>query len=141
MKDDDLKSLFDINPAYDDEAAFQQRVMMGIRLKNGFRQGLIVLSGFVGGLYALMQFIRIPGWTAGTQGLNSPARITDRTTDVTLEAGAELVDLATRALADFLHSLGGYIQWMQTPLFFWVSFALCSTILTLYLINGSEEPF
>ncbi|MDC7674589.1 hypothetical protein [Asticcacaulis machinosus] len=138
MKDEDLKSLFDITPAYDDEAAFQQRVVMGIRLKAAFRQGLIVVSGFVGGLYALIQFIRIPGWALNSE-LGGSVRAATRGTDATLEAGVEFADLIASGFADFLQSIGGYIQWMQTPLFFWVSFALCSTILALYLINGSEE--
>jgi hypothetical protein len=139
-KDPYIRALFDISPAYDDAPVFQQKVMMGLTLKSWLRQGLVVISGLIGGFYALTQFVRMPEWSLKGGGLYTGSiQMATRRTDATVEAGVEFIDIMARGLADSLFAVGGYVQWMQTPQFFWVSFALCSCILVLYLLNDAQE--
>lgn len=137
MKDDDFHALFNTPQRFDDEQVFHDKVMRGLRLKTWFRQALIALSGIVGGLYALVQFVRVPNWAF--TGETQIVRATVTQTDAGLDAGREMVDAAGLYVARFLNTSTDYLVWMQSPLFFWVSFSLCMAIVGLYLANVYEE--
>ncbi len=138
LDDGDIRDLFAATPVYRDAAAFEARVTRGLRLKLWLRQGVIVLAGVIGGLYALAQFVRVPNWTFGEKVLNN-SRMARVETDQTFRAGVALFDdLGKNALNLFYSSLH-YLGIMQTPIFFWVSFSLCLACLALYYAYSQEE--
>jgi len=137
MKDEDIHALFGNPMRFDDDEAFHGRVMGGLRTKTWLRQGLVALAGIAGGLYALVQFVRLPGLSQTT------VRAAEVRSDVTFEAelgaGRELIETGVRWLAQGLGKSTDYLLLMQSPAFFWVSFSLCMTIVGLYLVNMREE--
>ncbi|UDF02509.1 hypothetical protein [Asticcacaulis sp. AND118] len=138
MKDEDLYNLFQTPMRFDDEPAFQAQVIRRLGAKNWLRQGFIALAGILGGLYALMQFVRVPGLSPATA---TPARAasSDATFEAGLGFGRELADVTARWVALALSKSTDYLAFAQSPLFFWVSFSLCMSIVGLYLINMREE--
>ncbi|ESQ94393.1 hypothetical protein ABENE_02485 [Asticcacaulis benevestitus DSM 16100 = ATCC BAA-896] len=144
LKDDDIGDLFAAAPVYDDSEVFQARVMRGLRFNLWLRQGVVVLAGFVGGLYALAQFIHMPNW-AGGEGGSAPkvATVTltkaATETDETLRAGVEFFDGMGKSAMSLIESSARYLNLMQTPFFFWVSFSLCLACLALYYAYSQEE--
>ncbi len=140
MKDSELSDLFAAPSRFDDADAFEGRVMRGLKVKLWMRQWLVVLAGFVGGLYALAQFVRLPEWTFGSK---APYAETFHKaavdTDNTLRVGAEFVDVARKSFGDLLDQSGHYVTFMQTPIFFWLSFSLCLAFLGLYYAYSQEE--
>lgn len=138
MKDDDFYALFNAPMRFDDDEAFQAKVLSGLGVKSWLRQALIVLSGVVGGLYALVQFVRMPGWATPPANLQTLSAA-DATTDTGLIIGQKWIDDIARQLANVLDASGEYLLWIQSPLFFWLSFSLCMAIIGLYLANSSEE--
>jgi|GEM_PF-1077831 len=145
MKDDDIHTLFSQPMRFDDEAVFHERIMGGLKTKTWFRQGLIALAGIAGGLYALVQFVRLPGLTAppALPVAQGATPIVPSRSEVTFEAelgmGREMVDTAVRWLAQGLGKSTDYLLIVQSPAFFWISFSLCMTIVGLYLVNMREE--
>ncbi len=138
MNDDSIGDLFASNPAYDDAPVFAERVTRILRMRLWLRQGLVALAGFIGGIYALAQFIRIPGLNAAADGgLTLHKAAVD--SDQALRASAQLLDMAQVRAMDVLGSSAHYLNLMQTPLFFWVSFTLCLAFLGLYYANSQEE--
>lgn len=127
---EDWADMFATPERFDDMEAFEGRVMRGLQLRMWLRQWLVVLAGFVGGVYALAQFVRMPDWKLDGKAVDA---------DRTLRVGAEMVDVASRGLTDFAEHSGSYLSFMQTPLFFAVSFALCLAILGLYYAYSQEE--
>jgi len=119
-----------------DAESFNARVMLGLRLKLWLRQGFIVLAGLIGGVYALAQFIRVPSLSDG-RALTLKQAAVD--TNQTLKAGAAIVDVARRNAGNWLDSSTHYLGVMQTPMFFWISFALCLACLALYYAYSQEE--
>ncbi len=138
MNDSDIGDLFAANPVYDDAPVFAERVTRILRVRLWLRQGLVVLAGFIGGIYALAQFIRIPGLNAsGDGGLSLQKAAVD--SNEAVRASAQFFDIAQVRLMDVLGSSAHYLNLMQTPLFFWVSFILCIVFLGLYYANSQEE--
>ena len=138
MNDNDLNDLFASPHVFDDSEAFEGRVVRGLQLKHWLRHGLIVVAGFTGGLYALAQVVRLPNWTIGgkgAQGLQQAAADTDRT----MRVGSQLFDDVRARMIEILDSSAHYVSFMQTPLFFWVSFALCLSLVGLYYAYSQEE--
>lgn len=136
MNDHDIGDLFAATPAYDDHERFAMRVDRALHLKLWLRQGLIVLAGFIGGIYALAQFIRVPGGLGQyDKTLKSAAGDADRT----LRASAEMFDMLHIKSTDMFDSWSHALSLMQTPLFFWVSFSLCLAALGLYYAYSQEE--
>lgn len=136
----DFSDLFASTHSFDDNEVFEGRVMRGLEVKLWLRQWLVVLAGFTGGLYALAQVVRLPNWTVTGkivygQGLEKAT--TD--TDSTLRAGSQMFDdLRTQAMG-WMDSSAHYLNLMQTPLFFWVSFSLCLAFVGLYYAYSQEE--
>jgi hypothetical protein len=122
----DIAGMFAAPVAFDDAPVFEARVMRRLHLKLWLRQWLVVLAGGIGGLYALAQFVRLPGWTNGAK-------------PDTLRAGAELIDRMQGDLVSLSGQSMQYLTFLQTPTFFWVSFALCLTLLGLYYAYSQEE--
>jgi len=137
LDEDDIRDLFAATPVYGDAPVFEARVMRGLRMRLWLRQGVIVLAGVVGGLYALAQFVRVPDWTFGEKGLSS--RITHAETDRTFRAGVAFFDVIGKKAVDLFYSSLHYLGIMQTPIFFWVSFSLCLACLALYYAYSQEE--
>ncbi|MDC7682021.1 hypothetical protein PQU92_01965 [Asticcacaulis sp. BYS171W] len=140
MKDDDFHALFNAPQRFADEAVFHDRVMRSLNTKTWLRQGLIALSGIIGGLYALMQFVRLPGWTPAAEAeVRAVATRTDSGFEAGLGVGRDLLESAAHSLANGLSRSTEYLTLMQSPLFFWVSFSLCMAIVGLYLVNARED--
>lgn len=131
-----LRGLFAEQARYADTETFGARVMFGLRLKLWLRQGFIVLAGLIGGVYALAQFIRVPDLAGGRAVSLQRAAVE---TDQTLRAGAAIVNVARHNAGNWLESSTHYLGVMQTPLFFWISFALCLACLALYYAYSQEE--
>jgi hypothetical protein len=131
-----LKGLFAEQPRYADAETFSARVMLAMRFKQWFRQGFIVLAGLIGGVYALAQFIRVP-LSSGGHAVSLKQAAAD--TDQTLRAGAAIVSYARQNAGGWLDSSAHYLGIMQTPMFFWISFALCLACLALYYAYSQEE--
>lgn len=129
-EDADIAGLFAAPMAFDDAPAFEGRVMRRLHLKLWLRQWLVVLAGVVGGLYALAQFVRLPGWVGGAQQAGKPD---------TLRASAELVGRLQTTMAGLAGESMPYLNFLQTPMFFWLSFCLCLTLLGLYYAYSQEE--
>lgn len=134
--DRDIEDMFQAHEAYDDAEAFERRVMNGLRIKLWLRQWLVVLAGFVGGIYALAQLIRMPQWTLNGQ---SVVRTAAAETDETWRAGVELMDIVSNAFMGMMDSSAQYLSYMQTPAFFWVAFSLCMGFVGLYYAYSQEE--
>lgn len=128
MKDEDIARLFAEPPHNNDAEVFEARVMMRLRLRLWLRQGLVVLAGVVGGIYALAQFIRLP------KGVLSA-----RQTEQAAMESIQVIDGWTRSGFDLLTHSAPYLSYMQTPSFFWVSFALCVGFLGLYFAWSQDE--
>ena len=140
FEDRDLGELFAHVPDYADAEAFEGRVTRGLHMKLWLRQGLIVLAGFVGGLYALAQFIHLPNWSVeGKTVYGSTLVKAAADTDQTLRVGARFVDAAKGGAVNLLDSSAHYLTFMQTPVFFWLSFSLCLAFLGLYYAYSQEE--
>ncbi len=136
LKDEDLADLFATPVDFDDSQRFEDRVTRGLQVKLWMRQWLVVLAGFVGGLYALAQIIRMPaGSPNAAQSLHKAALDTDHT----LRAGFQAVDDAGRNVAGLADQWSHTLTFMQTPTFFWVSFSLCLIFLGLYYAYSQEE--
>lgn len=135
--DDDIRALFAVAPAYDDAPAFQARVTRGLRMKLWLRQGVIALAGIVGGLYALAQFVRVPGLGFSGNAVNSG--MAQMEGGHTLRAGVEFFDGMGKNAVSLFDSSVKYLGLMQTPLFFWLSFSLCLVCLALYYAYSQEE--
>ena len=136
----DLSDLFASTHDFDDGDAFEGRVNRGLQVKLWLRQWLVVLAGFTGGIYALAQVVRMPNWTATGkvvygQGLQQAASDTDNT----LRAGSQMVDDLRVQVMGWMDSSAHYLTFMQTPLFFWVSFSLCLAFVGLYYAYSQEE--
>ncbi|HWU48835.1 MAG TPA: hypothetical protein VN042_03085 [Asticcacaulis sp.] len=131
-----LKGLFAEQPRYPDAETFSARIMLAMRFKQWFRQGFIVLAGLIGGIYALAQFIRVP-LTGNGHAVSLKQAAAD--TDQTLRAGAAIVSYARQNAGGWLDSSAHYLGIMQTPMFFWISFALCLACLALYYAYSQEE--
>ncbi len=141
MNDNDIGDLFAAAPQYDDAPAFAERVTRSLRLRLWFRQGLVVLAGFVGGIYALAQVVRIPGWNgaAGPTIYGQTLQKAAADSDQALRVSAQFFDVSQVRLMDFMGSSAHYLNLMQTPVFFWVSFLLCLGFLGLYFLYSQEE--
>lgn len=139
MKDEDLYHLFQTPMRFDDEPAFQDRVMRRLGAKNWLRQGLIALAGLLGGLYALTQLVRLPGLSSTAEAATRPSVAPDATFEASLGFGRELVESVANGLALGLSKSTDYLAFAQSPLFFWISFSLCMSIVGLYLVNMREE--
>jgi hypothetical protein len=140
MRDSDIEDLYAAPAAYDDAEVFERRVMQGLKVKLWLRQWLVVLAGFIGGVYALAQLVRMPDWQVG--GKSVYGRSLEQAaaeTDETWRAGVELVDVARRSFMDLMDSSAQYLTYMQTPAFFWVSFSLCLAIVGVYYAYSQEE--
>lgn len=141
MNDDDIGNLFASAPAYDDAPVFAERVTRSLRMRLWFRQGLVALAGFIGGIYALAQFVRFPELNvsggAGLYGRTLQKAAVD--SDQALRASAQFFDVAQVKAMDVMGSSAHYLNLMQTPLFFWVSFLLCLGFLGLYYAYSQEE--
>ena len=140
MNDRDIEDMFGSPGAFDDAPAFEQRVMHGLQVKLWLRQWLVVLAGFVGGIYALAQLVRMPDWTVNGKTVYAQSiKQAAVGTDETLRAGAELFDILGRSLVKLMESTGHYLTYMQTPAFFWVTFFLCLAFVGLYYAYSQEE--
>lgn len=135
LSDRDLGDMFAAPVHYDDAEVFATRVTRRLQVRVWLRQWLVVLAGFIGGVYALAQFVRVPDWKLNGQILYRRAAAD---TDQTLRAGAELFDGASRDMMRLADS-GGALSFMQTPMFFALSFVLCVMILGLYYAYSQEE--
>jgi hypothetical protein len=135
LTDRDLADMFAAPVHYDDADSFAVAVTRKLQMRMWLRQWLVVLAGFIGGVYALAQFVRVPDWKLNGQMLYRRAAAD---TDQTLRAGAELVGGAGRDMMRMADS-GGYLSFMQTPMFFALSFVLCVAILGLYYAYSQEE--
>lgn len=134
--DRDIEAMFAAPTAFDDTLAFERRVMNGLRMKLWMRQWLVALAGFVGGVYALAQLVRMPDWTMNGRSVIRTAAVE---TDETWRAGVELVDVASSYLMNLMDQSGQYLTYMQTPAFFWVAFSLCMGFVGLYYAYSQEE--
>lgn len=132
--DRDIGDLFAVPVHYEDADVFALRVTRKLQMRNWLRQWLVVLAGFIGGVYALAQFVRVPDWKLDGQMLSRATADTDQT----LRAGAEFFGGASRDMMRMADS-GGYLSFMQTPMFFALSFVLCVMILGLYYAYSQEE--
>jgi len=143
--DDDIRDLFLAVPSYRDAEAFEARVTRGLRLKLWLRQGFVALAGLVGGLYALVQFMRLPNWTLGDRtamgGVVASSSLQKAATETgqTFHAGVEFMDVIGKNVMNFMESSGHYLDFMQKPIFFWLSFSLCLACLALYYAYSQEE--
>lgn len=134
LTDRDLADMFATPVQYDDADVFAMRVTRKLQMRMWLRQVLVVLAGFIGGVYALAQFVRMPDWKLDGQMLSRATADTDQT----LRAGVELVGGASRDMMRMADS-GGALSFMQTPMFFALSFVLCVMILGLYYAYSQEE--
>jgi hypothetical protein len=134
FSDRDIGDLFAAPVHYDDAEVFAMRVTRKLQMRNWLRQWLVVLAGFIGGIYALAQFVRMPDWKLDGQMLSRASADTDQT----LRAGVELVGGASRDVMRMAGSEGA-LSFMQTPMFFALSFVLCVMILGLYYAYSQEE--
>lgn len=134
LTDRDLADMFATPVQYDDADVFAMRVTRKLQVRMWLRQVLVVLAGFIGGVYALAQFVRMPDWKLDGQMLSRATADTDQT----LRAGVELVGGASRDMMRMADS-GGALSFMQTPMFFALSFVLCVMILGLYYAYSQEE--
>ncbi len=134
ITDRDLADMFATPVQYDDADVFAMRVTRKLQMRMWLRQVLVVLAGFIGGVYALAQFVRMPDWKLDGQMLSRATADTDQT----LRAGAEFFGGASRDMMRMADS-GGYLSFMQTPMFFALSFVLCVMILGLYYAYSQEE--
>ncbi|ESQ76257.1 hypothetical protein [Asticcacaulis sp. AC402] len=140
MRDSDIEDLYAAPVAHDDAPAFERRVMQGLKVKLWLRQWLVVLAGFIGGVYALAQLVRMPDWQVG--GKSAYGRSLEQAaaeTDETWRAGVELVDVVRQSSMDLMDASAQYLTYMQTPAFFWVSFSLCLAIVGVYYAYSQEE--
>ncbi|HVZ30348.1 MAG TPA: hypothetical protein VG839_08135 [Asticcacaulis sp.] len=128
-EDTGIAELFAAPMTFDDAPAFEGKVMRRLHIKLWLRQWLVVLAGGIGGLYALAQFVRLPGW-AGEARAGAPD---------TLRAGAAFIGQMQGDLVNLGSQSMQYLNFLQTPTFFWVSFALCLTLLGLYYAYSQEE--
>lgn len=135
ISDGDLADMFATPLHYDDVEVFQIQAMRKLQMRMWLRQWLVVLAGFVGGVYALAQFVRVPDWKLDGQMLYRRAA---GDADQTLRAGAEFMDGASRGMMRMAES-GDALSFMQTPMFFGLSFVLCVAILGLYYAYSQEE--
>lgn len=129
----DLAELFAQAQAFDDAPAFEAKVVRGLSMRLWMRHWLVVLAGFVGGVYALAQIVRVP--TLNAQSFQHVAVRTDNT----LSAGIQAMDVAGKTMSNFTDQWGHYLSMMQTPAFFWVSFSLCLMFVGLYYAYSQEE--
>ena len=132
----DLADMFAAPVHYDDADVFAVRVTRKLQMRMWLRQWLVVLAGFIGGVYALAQFVRMPDWELNGQMLYRRAAAD---TDLTLRAGAEFVGGAGRDMMRMAEHSDSYLSFMQTPMFFGLSFVLCAAILGLYYAYSQEE--
>ncbi len=133
--DNSVRDLFAAVPDYPDADAFHRRVTRGLWLKLWLRQGFVVLAGFIGGVYALVQFLHMPAWSGATSHGSGPVAILASDTDTTLRNGAAYMGQVSHLLDQPSH----YLALMQTPAFFWVSFATCFACLGLWYAYSHEE--
>ncbi len=133
LTDSDLAELFAQPMAFDDAPRFEAKVVRGLSMRLWMRHWLVVLAGFVGGVYALAQIVRVPN--LGAQSLRTAAVRTDNT----LTAGMQAMDAAGKTVSNFTDQWGHYLGMMQTPTFFWVSFSLCLMFVGLYYAYSQEE--
>ncbi|EGF90688.1 hypothetical protein ABI_37200 [Asticcacaulis biprosthecium C19] len=138
MKDSDIEDLFSAPAVYDDSAAFEQRVMRSLKVKLWLRQWLVVLAGFIGGVYALAQLVRMPDLQIGGKSVYGRS-LAAVESDETWRAGVELVDVIRQHFMNFMDSSAQYLTYMQTPAFFWVTFSLCLAIVGVYYAYSQEE--
>lgn len=140
MNDDDIRDMFAAGPAYDDAPVFAERVVRSLRMRLWFRQGLVVLAGFIGGIYALAQFVRMPDFNvSGTAFYGQTLQKAAADSDQALRASAQFLDVSQWHITDVMGSSAHYLNLMQTPVFFWVSFMLCAVFLGLYYAYSREE--
>lgn len=133
LSNSDLAELFAQAHDFDDAARFDAKVVRGLSMRLWMRHWLVVLAGFVGGVYALAQIVRVPSLNA--QSLQRAATKTDNT----LSAGIQAMDVAGKTVSTFTDQWGHYLGMMQTPAFFWVSFSLCLMFVGLYYAYSQEE--
>jgi hypothetical protein len=133
LKNSDLAELFAQPQSFDDAPRFEAKVVRGLSLRLWMRHWLVVLAGFVGGVYALAQIVRVPN--LGTMSLKTAAAKTDHT----LTAGIQVMDAAGKNFSNLTDQWGHYLGIMQTPAFFWVSFSLCLMFVGLYYAYSQEE--
>ena len=141
MNDNDIKDMFAAAPAYDDAPVFAERVTRLLRLRLWFRQGLVVLAGFVGGLYALAQFVQLPSLKVAGNPAAYGQTLQDAAADgnQAVRASAQFFDVIRQRFMDLVDSSAHYLNMMQTPVFFWFSFLLCLVFLGLYYAYSQEE--
>ncbi len=137
LNDGDIKALFGAVPDFPDQDAFSGRVMRGLNMKLWLRGGLVALAGFIGGVYALAQFVRMPGWSTGMPQAKLVKAAAE--TDHTLRASFKFMDVAGKDAINLVDASAHYLDIMQKPVFFWVSFALCLCVLGLYYAYSQEE--
>ena len=133
LTDADLAELFAQTLTFEDASGFETKVVRGLSMRLWMRHWLVVLAGFVGGIYALAQIVRVPDF--GARSLHTAAVRTDHT----LDAGIQAMDVAGKTMSNFTDQLGHYLGMMQTPTFFWVSFSLCLMFVGLYYAYSQEE--
>jgi len=133
LSDSDLAELFAQPMAFDDAQRFEAKAVRGLSMRLWMRHWLVVLAGFVGGVYALAQIVRVPSLNA--QSLRTAATKTDHT----FNAGVQVMDAAGKTVSNFTDQWGHYLGMMQTPTFFWVSFSLCLMFVGLYYAYSQEE--
>jgi hypothetical protein len=139
MTDDlpvELKEMFAAPVRFDDAEAFEARTMRRLSLRLWMRQWLVVMAGVVGGVYALFQFVRMPDGSGFTA---APLHRAEANTTQSLQAGVKLFDTASQQASGLMQSGVHYLDMMQTPLFFWLSFAVCMSLLGLYYAYSREE--
>jgi hypothetical protein len=137
MTDDDFKSLFDRVEKFDDDEAFVARACHKVVLRQRLRQGAIMVSGGIGGLYALGQIVHMPKpQEAGTaQGWQSVAY----STDTSIRMGTELLESVRSVGLSWLDGGLHALNLMQSPHFFWLSFVISLVFLGLYFAYAQEE--
>jgi hypothetical protein len=133
LSNSDLAELFAQPQTFGDAPHFEARVVRGLSMRLWMRHWLVVLAGFVGGVYALAQIVRVPN--LGTMSLKTAAA----RTDYTLSAGIQVMDAAGKNVSNLADQWGHYLGMMQTPAFFWVSFSLCLMFVGLYYAYSQEE--
>ncbi|MGZ3305976.1 MAG: hypothetical protein ACXU8U_08960 [Asticcacaulis sp.] len=132
----ELKDMFAVTARFDDAAAFETKTLRRLSVRLWLRQWLVVMAGMVGGVYALFQFVRVP---EGTQAAATPLHQVQVDTSQSLQAGVRLFDAAGQHLSGLTQSGVHYLDMVQTPLFFWLSFAVCMSLLGLYYAYSREE--
>jgi hypothetical protein len=140
MKDEDIYNMFQASKRFEDASDFESRVLKSISFRGVLRQALIAVSGFIGGLYALGQFFNLSHLK-----LYAPEKHTSDitsaliSTELSLTNGAMFRDSLDLWLSRTIQVSADYLQLMQSPLFFWISFSLCMTIVGLYLANSEPD--